>query len=93
MVTLNELNKETNNIKKRNKKVEADKAWENSLTRKMIIAFLTYLVIVLLFYFAWLPDPLINSIVPALTFMLSTLSIPSLRSSGLRTSTENRCSG
>jgi len=63
-------------IEKRNKKVEIDKAWETSLTRKIIIALLTYFVIVLFFYFAELPKPFINSIVPALGFMLSTLSMP-----------------
>ena len=68
--------KEIENIQKRNRKVEIDKAWETSYTRKIIIAILTYLVIVIFFYFAQLPKPFINSIVPSLAFILSTLSLP-----------------
>ena len=70
------IQKEINQIKDRNKKVEADKAWETSKTRKVIIAILTYLLIVIFFYFAGLPNPLVNSIVPALAFVLSTASLP-----------------
>lgn len=63
-------------IEQRNKKVELDKAWEISLPRKIIIAFLTYLTIVLFFLAAKLPRPFINSIVPTAGFVLSTLSLP-----------------
>ncbi|HLD97734.1 MAG TPA: hypothetical protein VI815_00240 [Candidatus Nanoarchaeia archaeon] len=67
---------ELNKIKERNAKVELDKAWETSFSRKIIIAVLTYIVIVIFFYFAGLPKPFINSIVPSLAFILSTLSLP-----------------
>jgi len=70
------LKEELNRIKERNKRVELDKAWETSLTRKLIVAILTYFVIVIFFYFAGLPKPFVNSIVPALAFVLSTLSLP-----------------
>lgn len=63
-------------IVSRNKRVEADKAWETSRTRKVIIAFLTYIVIVIFFHFAGLPKPFTNSIVPALAFVLSTMTLP-----------------
>jgi len=46
MPSLKQLNSEINKIKTRNKKVEFDKAWETSTTRKIIIALLTYLIIV-----------------------------------------------
>jgi len=62
-------------IEQRNKKVELDKAWETSLSRKIIIAVLTYITIVLFFFIAELPKPLINSIVPTTGFVLSTLSL------------------
>ncbi|MCF7862186.1 hypothetical protein K9M79_08165 [Candidatus Woesearchaeota archaeon] len=71
-----DIEKEIKEIKIRNSKVEKDKAWETSLTRKVIIATLTYLVISLFFVFAHLPQPFINSIVPSAAFMLSTLSLP-----------------
>jgi hypothetical protein len=69
------LKKEIELIKERNQRVELDKAWETSLARKIIIAILTYIVIVIFFYFAGLPKPFINSIVPALAFLVSTLTL------------------
>lgn len=70
------IRKEIENIQTRNQRVELDKAWETSWARKMIIAVLTYLVIVLFFYVARLPKPFINSLVPTLGFVLSTFSLP-----------------
>lgn len=72
---LEELNKEICKIKIRNKKVEIDKAWETSFIRRILIIILTYIVIVLFFYFAELPRPFINSIVPSIAFLLSTLTL------------------
>ncbi|MBT7903268.1 hypothetical protein HN587_05375 [Candidatus Woesearchaeota archaeon] len=73
---ITQLKKEIKLIKIRNKKVESDKAWETSWTRKLLIVILTYLVIVIFFYFATLPSPWINAIVPSVAFVLSTLTIP-----------------
>ena len=70
-----ELEKEITQIKKRNRRVEADKAWETSWFRRGLVAILTYIVIVVFFYFAGLPKPFVNSIVPALAFILSTLTL------------------
>ncbi len=70
------MKKEIQNILERNKKVEADKAWETSFSRKIIIAIFTYIVIVLFFIVADLPKPFLNPIVPTLGFLLSTLSLP-----------------
>jgi len=75
MASVYELEKEIKRIKQRNRRVEADKAWETSWIRRILIAIFTYFVIVLFFHFAQLPDPFINSIVPALAFILSTLSL------------------
>lgn len=76
MNEIQNLKKEISKIKERNKRVEAEKAWETSLTRKVLIAFLTYAVIVVFFYFAGLNEPFLNAIVPTLGFILSTLSVP-----------------
>lgn len=43
---LKDLEKEIENIKTRNKKVELDKKWETSLTRKICICILTYIVVI-----------------------------------------------
>lgn len=73
---LEELENRIEAIEKRNKKVELDKAWETSTVRKILIAILTYLVISIFFIVIKIDRPLINSIVPTLGFLLSTLSIP-----------------
>ena len=75
MDELQQLKNEINEIKERNTRVEADKAWETSLFRKILVAILTYLVVVLFFVIAELPKPFINALVPTLGFLLSTLSI------------------
>jgi len=71
-----QIEKEINKIKKRNSRVESDKAWETSKLRKILIAIFTYIIIVLFFMVMALPSPLVNAIVPTLGFVLSTLSMP-----------------
>ena len=73
---MNDFKKRIEAIEQRNKKVELDKYWEISLTRKILIAVLTYITIVLFFFVAQLPKPFINSIIPTVGFVLSTLSLP-----------------
>lgn len=79
MTTLQELQQEIESLKERNRRVEADKAWETSLARKILILALTYSVIVIFFLTAGLPNPFINAIVPALGYFLSTLTIPAFK--------------
>lgn len=73
---LKKLELEIKKIHSRNAKVEADKAWETSNFRKLLIAALTYFVVVLFFVVADLPKPFINALVPTLGFLLSTLTVP-----------------
>ncbi len=74
-MNIEEIEKEILLIKERNRKVEIDKAWERSAFRKILVAALTYLVIVLLFFAMKLPDAFVNALVPTAAFMLSTLSL------------------
>jgi hypothetical protein len=76
---MSNLEQEIRTIQARNKKVEADKAWETSTSRKVSIAVLTYFLVVIFFYIADLPKPFINAIVPTLGFFLSTLSLGILK--------------
>lgn len=76
MATLSEIEKRLDKIESRNKKVETDKAWETSLSRKVLIIIFTYLSIALYLKFIVGIDPWINAIVPALGFLLSTLTLP-----------------
>ncbi len=70
---------EIKNIKSRNKRVEADKAWETSNTRRLIISIFTYIVVVVFMWSAGIEKPLINAVIPAVAFVLSTLSISFLK--------------
>ncbi len=72
---MSKIEKRLGAIEQRNKTVELDKAWETSWARKISIAVLTYFTIVLFFFVAQLPKPFINSIVPTIGFVLSTLSL------------------
>ena len=74
------IEQEIAQLKKRNIRVEADKAWETSWTRKIVIFVLTYIVIAIFFAVAQLPDPWVNAIVPAVAFVLSTLTVPLFKS-------------
>jgi len=79
MQTLDQINQEIENIKNRNARVEADKAWETSMARKLLISLLTYIVIVIFLFAVNIQKPFINAIVPTLGFFLSTLTIPVIR--------------
>ena len=76
MPSIQDLSQEIDKIKARNRRVELDKAWESSWTRKLLLTALTYAVIVIFFIFAELPEPFINAIVPSVAFVLSTLGLP-----------------
>lgn len=70
---MQDIQKQIDELKARNKRVEADKARETSWARKIIITVFTYAVVVIFFYTAELPKPRINALVPTLWFILSTL--------------------
>ncbi|HLD81749.1 MAG TPA: hypothetical protein VJA22_00905 [Patescibacteria group bacterium] len=76
MTSTEELKKEIKEIQARNKRVEADKAWEMSWSRKLLILLLTYFVIVIFFLIAKLGNAFVNAIVPTIGFVFSTLSMP-----------------
>ena len=77
---LNELEKEIVQIKERNKRVELDKAWETSWTRKICICILTYIVVVTYSYIIKIYDNIfLSSLVPVIGFSLSTLSLKYVR--------------
>lgn len=63
-------------IEKRNERVELDKAWETSWSRRALLMLFTYLAIGLYLWAIDIPRPWLNSIVPAVGFMISTLTMP-----------------
>ncbi len=76
MATLKGLQKEIDNLKARNKRVEADKAWEKSWTRRSLLAIFTYLAIAIYLNAIKIPNAWLSALVPAVAFMLSTLTLP-----------------
>lgn len=79
METIEELKQEINKIKERNKKVEIDKAWEVSYTRRILLTVFTYLAIGVYLKVINIPNSWLNAIVPAIALMLSTLTLPFLK--------------
>lgn len=73
------LDKRISAIERRNARVEADKAWETSLARRAALAFFTYIAVGAYLAAISVPDPWLNAIVPAVAFMLSTLTLPYLK--------------
>ena len=63
-------------LKERNAKVEADKAWETSWTRKIIITLLTYIVVMIYLTNLGMDRVYLHALVPAMGYFLSTLSLP-----------------
>lgn len=76
MATLQDLEKEIEKIKERNIRVESDKAWETSNSRRALLMAFTYLAIGLYLSAIKIASPWMNAIVPAVGFMLSTLTLP-----------------
>ena len=77
---MKELEQRIAKIEKRNKRVETDKAWETSWTRRICIMVLTYLVVVAYSYIIRECDNILLSyLVPVLGFLLSTLSVKAVR--------------
>ena len=74
------LEEEIKKIPDRNKRVELDKAWETSWTRKICICILTYIVVVVYSYIIrYFDNVLLSSLVPVIGFTLSTLSLKYIR--------------
>lgn len=76
MANLKDLEKRIKNIEDRNKRVESDKSWETSYTRRLLLILFTYLAIGFYLNAINVSEPWLNAIVPAVAFMLSTLTLP-----------------
>ena len=77
---MDSLKQEIEIIKKRNKRVELDKRWETSFTRRLCICILTYIVVVIYTYvISKIFNIFLSSLVPVIGFSLSTLSLKGIR--------------
>lgn len=63
----------------RNHKVELDKAWEVSYTRRAIIAGMTYVVAAVFLKHIGVEGHLLSALVPTGGYIFSTLSLPAVK--------------
>ena len=66
-------------LKTRNERVEGDKAWERSGMRIASIAAVTYIVAGIVLRLIGVPNFYLAALVPVVGFVLSTLSLPFLK--------------
>ncbi|MDO8648962.1 MAG: hypothetical protein Q7R81_04230 [Candidatus Peregrinibacteria bacterium] len=71
-------------ILERNLRVEADKAWEVSFTRRFSIAVLTYAIAVIFLWSIESASPLLHGLIPTGGYVLSTFSLPALKRAWMR---------
>lgn len=74
-----DIHQELSALHERNRRVELDKAWETSLFRRGLIMGFIYGVAVLFMWIAQLEEPWLGALVPSLGYLLSTLSLPSIK--------------
>ena len=73
------LAQEIKAIHERNKRVEANKAWETSAFRRLLIAAATYGMAFFLMMQLQLPNPALNALIPATAYAVSTPSLPFIK--------------
>lgn len=74
------IESEIKNIKARNARVELDKKWETSWTRRICICVLTYIVVVVYCFMIEAGSNIfLSSLVPVIGFTFSTLSLGLVR--------------
>lgn len=83
--TVEQLEARLEALEARNKRVELDKAWETSGTRKVAVIAVTYLVVLGFLFMIKNDQPFMNAIVPSVGFFLSTLVVGGLKKHWVRT--------
>jgi len=79
MSTIEQLEQRLHEIEVRNKRVEADKAWETSWFRVLSVAAITYVIALGVFHAIGNDHIFRNALVPTIGFFLSTLSLPAIK--------------
>jgi hypothetical protein len=76
MASLKSLENRIKKVEERNRRVETDKLWETSFMRRALLTIFTYLAVGIYLWAINISWPWLNAIVPAVAFMLSTLTLP-----------------
>lgn len=80
---------EIQQIQERNTRVELDKAWETSITRRSIIAIATYIVAVVWLMVIENEKPFQSALIPFGGYLFSTGSLPFVKNWWIAKRTEN----
>lgn len=81
---IKKLEKEIQEIKERNVRVEADKAWEISSFRIFSIAAITYVIAVIVMYMIGVQNYFLSALIPTIGYYLSTQSLPKVKKQWIR---------
>ncbi len=73
------LEKEIEALKARNERVEADKAWETSYFRVLLISGIIYVIAVKVMYFIGSENYFLNALVPSIGYFISVQSLPFIK--------------
>ena len=73
------IGKEIKQIHERNKRVEAEKAWEVSVFRITLICTITYITTAIVFAVIGVKNYYLNALIPTTGFFLSTQSLPPIK--------------
>lgn len=73
------MSDDISDIQKRNARVETEKAWETSKTRRTFIAIITYAIACYYMRILGVSDYYLHAFVPTGGYVLSTLSLPYLK--------------
>lgn len=76
---LENIEKEIETVKSRNRRVEADKAWETSWFRMFSLGIITYGVAAVILFLIRAENVLLTAFVPAAGFMLSVQTLPTIK--------------
>lgn len=75
MSEITDIKKRLQKIEERNRRVELDKTWETSWTRRFLILIFTYILIGIYMTIIKIDHPWLNAAIPSLGFLLSTLTM------------------
>lgn len=78
------LAKDIQALRERNRRVEAEKAWETSWFRRLILTGFTYVTALLFMTVSGLEQATLGACVPAGGFLISTLTLPPLKQFWMR---------
>ncbi|MFA5925404.1 MAG: hypothetical protein WC831_00555 [Parcubacteria group bacterium] len=76
---IKQIEKQIEELKSRNQRVESDKAWETSWFRTLSIMLITYAIAAAVFFLIGSQNFFRNALIPTVGYFLSAQSLPALK--------------